>query len=108
MFPGIQCNPGQITDPKETNMDIKLNKLFASTCNVDDEDARVISRTLNWLGYYTPPEHIGLTAIPDGKVFEAVKAFQTDQNISATGRMRPDGATIKALGKNLSQKLGGQ
>ncbi len=68
-------------------MKIKINEPFANNGNVDEEDVRVIKRALNWLGYYTPYEKVGLTTIPDTGVFKAIKEFQIDQKLSATGRM---------------------
>lgn len=88
-------------------MEVKLNRPFHIDGNVDAEDARAVKRSLNWLGYYTPAKNIGLTDFPDREIFEAVKAFQADQNISATGLMRPDGATINALNENITRKPGG-
>ncbi len=88
-------------------MKIKINESFASNGSVDEEDVRVIKRALNWLGYYTPYEKIGLTTIPDTGVFKAIKAFQADQKLAATGAVRPDDDTIKALSKTISEKLRG-
>jgi len=62
-------------------MRIKINEPFASNGNVDEEDVRVIKRALNWLGYYTPYEKVGLTTIPDTGVFKAIKEFQADRNL---------------------------
>ncbi len=89
-------------------MKIEINEPFASNGNVDEEDVRVIKRALNWLGYYTPYEKLGLTTIPDTGVFRAIKEFQTDQKLTATGAMRPDDETIKAINNSVSQKLRGQ
>ncbi len=89
-------------------MKIKINEPFASNGNVDEEDVRALKRALNWLGYYTPYEKVGLTTIPDTGVFKAIKEFQADQKLSSTGTVRPDDETIKALNKTVSQKLRGQ
>lgn len=88
-------------------MTIKLNKSLASNGSANEEDVRVIKRALNWLGYYTPYEKVGLTTIPDTGVFKAIKAFQVDQKLTATGAVRPDDDTVKAINKAVSQKLRG-
>lgn len=89
-------------------MTIKLNKPLASNGGADEEDVRVLKRALNWLGYYTPYEKVSLTTIPDTGVFKAIKEFQTDQKLAATGAVRPDDETIKAINSSVSQKLRGQ
>ncbi len=89
-------------------MEIKINEPFASNGSVDEEDVRVIKLALNWLGYYTPYKKVGLTTIPDTGVFKAIKEFQADQKLAATGTMRPDDETIKAINNSVSQKLRGQ
>lgn len=89
-------------------MTIKINKLLARNSQADEEDVRIIKRALNWLGYYMPYEQVGLTTIPDTGVFKAIKEFQTDQGLTATGTVRPDGKTLKAINKAISQKLQGQ
>jgi len=89
-------------------MTIKLNKPLASNGGADEEDVRVLKRALNWLDYYTPYEKVGLTTIPDTSVFKAIKEFQTDQKLAATGAVRPDDETIKAINNSVSQKLRGQ
>ena len=89
-------------------MKIKIKEPFASNGNVDEEDVRVIKRALNWLGYYTPYEKVGLTTIPDADIFNAIKEFQADQKLVATGTVRPDDDTIKAINNSVSQKLRGQ
>jgi hypothetical protein len=38
-------------------------------------------------------------------VFEALKAFQKDHGLSATGMAKPDDETIKALNKEPEQQL---
>lgn len=89
-------------------MTIKLNKPFTANSPADEDDVRLMKRALNWLGYYTPYEKTGISAIPDAAVFRALQAFQDDQGLSATGKARPDDDTVKALDKALSRKLEGK
>ncbi|MBL8637836.1 MAG: hypothetical protein JNN09_05005 [Alphaproteobacteria bacterium] len=44
----------------------------------------------------------------DRGVFEALKAFQKDHGLSATGTAKPDDETIKALNKEASKTPDGQ
>ena len=71
-------------------MKIKLKKPFAANVAVDEEDARAVKRSLNWLGYYTPYEKVGISPYPDQAIFEAIRKFQTDQSLPKTGAMKPD------------------
>lgn len=89
-------------------MKIELNKPFAGNSPADEDDVRVMKRALNWLGYYTPFEKTGLTTIPDRDVFSALKNFQIDQELPATGAARPKDDTLKALNKEVSKTLKGQ
>ncbi len=89
-------------------MKIELNKPFAGNSPADEEDVRAVKRSLNWLGHYTPFKKTGLTTMPDHDVFEALKSFQTEHDLPATGAAKPGDDTLKALNKQISQKLKGQ
>lgn len=89
-------------------MEIKLNKPFGSNSAVDEFDVKQIKKALNRLGYYQPFEEVGITGIPDAAVFSALKSFQKDQNIQATGTAKPGDQTVKALGSESSKKKGGK
>lgn len=89
-------------------MKIKLNKPFAANSAVDEEDARALKRSLNWLGYYMPFEKVGISPYPDQAIFEAIRKFQTDQGLPKTGAMKPGDETETALSKEISKKLKGQ
>ncbi len=78
-------------------MPIKLSRPFASNSAVEEFDLRQMKKTLNRLGYYTPFEKTGITGISDREIFEALKEFQKDNNLPATGTAKPDDETINAL-----------
>ncbi len=80
-------------------MTIKLSKPFAANGKVDEFDVRQMKTALNRLGYYQPYEKVGITGIPDQAVFDALKAFQSDNDLQATGGARPDDETIHKLNK---------
>lgn len=78
-------------------MKIKLAKPFASNSPVDEFDARQIKKALNRLGYYHPRAETGITGIPDLAVFDALKKFQKDRGLSASGAVKPEDKTVDAL-----------
>ena len=49
---------------------LKLNKPFSSDSPVDDYDVKQVKRALNYLGYYTPPENIGLVVSYSSYILE--------------------------------------
>jgi peptidoglycan hydrolase-like protein with peptidoglycan-binding domain len=88
-------------------MNIKLSKPLASNGGADEYDVRQVKHALNRLGYYSPHEKSGMTSIPDRETFAALKAFQADQNLTATGTMKPGDETEKRLNSE-AEKTSGQ
>lgn len=89
-------------------MRIKLSQPFAANGKVDEFDVKQMKKALNRLGYYQPYEKIGITDIADAGVFDALKAFQKDHGLSATGTAKPDDETVNALNKEASKTPEGQ
>lgn len=89
-------------------MKIELSKPFASNSIVEEYDVIQMKKALNRLGYYQPYEKAGITSIADHGVFEALKEFQKDHNLPATGTAKPDDETVKALNKEASKTPEGQ
>ena len=85
-------------------MNIKLNKPFAANSAMDEFDVKQIKKALNRLGYYKPYEKIGIHGIPDDGVFAALKSFQQDHGLQATGSAKPSDETIPKLSSEASQK----
>ncbi|MCB9988629.1 MAG: peptidoglycan-binding protein [Rhodospirillales bacterium] len=83
-------------------MTIELSEAFVRDGRVDEFDTMQVKRALNRLGYYTPYEDVGITGIPDDAVFEALKAFQADSGLPATGALRPGDESLKALNAALT------
>lgn len=90
------------------NMKIKIHDRFGKDSSVHEKDVRVIKNTLNQLGYYTPYDKTGITGFPDGEVFTALKQFQKDQNLPATGALKPEDDTVRALDQGVSRKPKGR
>ena len=89
-------------------MKIKLTRSFAANGEVDEFDVRQIKKALNRLGYYQPYEKVGITGIADASLFKALKTFQQDYDLPATGTAKPDDETIQALNKETSKSPEGQ
>lgn len=81
---------------------LKLNAPFQSNGAVNEFDVRQMKRALNHLGYYRPDEKLGATPIPERGIFEALRQFQRDQNLSPTATAKPDDQTHKALNAALA------
>lgn len=89
-------------------MDIELNKPFAGNGGADEYDVRQMKKALNRLGYYMPYDKTGITGIPDRAVFTALKSFQKDTGLRATGTAKPGDETMAALNGALAKKPDGQ
>lgn len=89
-------------------MKIKLSKPFAANSAVDEFDVRQMKKALNRLGYYQPYEKTGITGIPDEGVFSALKSFQKDQGLQATGTARPGDETVTKLSSEAGKKKSGK
>lgn len=89
-------------------MRIELNKSFAPNSDVDGYDVRQMKKALNRLGYYMPPQGIGITDITDRGVFSALKQFQKERGLKATGVARPEDETVQALNEALAEKPDGK
>jgi len=89
-------------------MKIVLSQPFALNGRVDEFDVKQMKKALNRLGYYQPYEKVGITDIADMGVFNALKAFQTDHGLPATGAARPEDETIQILNKEISKTPNGK
>lgn len=67
-----------------------------------------MKKALNRLGYYFPYEKVGITSMADHGVFEALKNFQKDYHLPATGTAKPEDETVKTLNKKASKTPDGQ
>ena len=88
---------------------LELKTLLASNAPVDGGDVRRVKRALNWLGYYMPDEKVGLSDTPDRALFDAIRQFQSDHDLSVTGEMRPGDEVVEVLdAQTASGELKGQ
>jgi len=89
-------------------MEIKINKPFSANSAVDEFDVRQMKKALNRLGYYHPYKKVGITGIPDKAVFDALKSFQKDQGLQASGTAKPGDKTVTKLSSESSKKKNGK
>ena len=87
---------------------IKPKQTLASDSPAEDYDVQQVKKALNRLGYYMPYEKTGITGIPDKDLFDAIRRFQADKGLRATGVMRPDDETVKALSAEETKKKTGK
>lgn len=92
----------------EISMKIELSKPFASNGKVDEFDVKQMKKALNRLGYYQPYEKVGITGMADTDVFDALKAFQKDHGLSATGSAKPDDETVQKINEEASKTPEGE
>lgn len=88
-------------------MNILLTQRFARDGNADEFDTRQIKKALNRLGYYMPPETLGITEIPDAEVFTALRNFQQDYGLPVSGVVKPEDETLKALNREIEKTPSG-
>lgn len=83
-------------------MKIELSQPFATNSKVDEFDVKQMKKALNRLGYYQPYEKVGITGIADMEVFDALKVFQREHGLSATGSAKPGDETVQRLNEEAS------
>jgi Colicin E5 ribonuclease domain/Putative peptidoglycan binding domain len=88
-------------------MTIILNRTVAPDSAASEADVRILKKALNRIGLYIPDEAVGITGIPDTRLFKAIRIFQGQHNLPATGRIRPDDPTLAALNTRLERAPGG-
>jgi len=78
-------------------MKLSLSKRLSRDSAANPFDVQQVKKALNRLGYYMPPEKIGITGTSDAALFDAVKAFQSDHDLKPDGIIRPGGETERIL-----------
>lgn len=80
-----------------------LNQTLASNSAADPDDTLNTKRALGSLGYYEAPS-FGMTEYPDEGLFNGIKSFQKDNDLTKDGVMKPAGETATQLGKTLAAR----
>lgn len=81
----------------------KLNDLMASNVSVNEDDVLNVKQRLHASGHYEMPSY-GMTRYPDNRLFDGIKSFQKENNLTVDGYMRPNGETEKALNKAIAER----
>lgn len=89
-------------------MRIELYKTLATNAPADERDVRLVQKTLNHLGYYQPPEEIGITGIPEARLFDSLTNFQIDHGLEPTGTIKPEDETIRTLNREVDKGQSGK
>ena len=79
----------------------QLTSTLASNATADEDDTVAAKQAFGQLGYYQTPSY-GLTPYPDQGLFDGIKKFQKDNDLTVDGVMQPAGETATALGGILS------
>jgi peptidoglycan hydrolase-like protein with peptidoglycan-binding domain len=79
-----------------------LNESFGSDYTVNPDDIVNTKTALNQLGYYDPPEGIGIQPWTDEATFNGIKNFQQNNDLKVDGFMRPGGPTEATINKQLA------
>lgn len=82
----------------------KLNKEISETTDdIEANDVLAVKNNLKNWGYYQEPEW-GITAFSDRQMFDGIRNFQKDNNLTVDGIMKPDGETEASFNRLLEQK----
>lgn len=89
-------------------MELEIEKELSPNSSVDEIDVLRVKRALNRLGYYSPHEDIGVTGVPDHRLFHALKRFQVNHGLPGTGMAKPGDQTIEALNMSIADAPNGK
>lgn len=73
-----------------------IKQTIGPAYQTDESDVSTVKTALNGLGFYKTPSY-GLTPYADNALFRAIGDFQQSMGLPATGTMKPDDDTVKAL-----------
>jgi hypothetical protein len=77
-----------------------LNSRSSAQNIVDPDDVVAAKQSLQALGYYEPWDG-GINAFTDNALFNGIRAFQEDHELTVDGYMDPGGETATEIGKQL-------
>ncbi|MDA0998048.1 MAG: peptidoglycan-binding protein, partial [Proteobacteria bacterium] len=66
----------------------QLTSTLASNATADEDDTVAAKQAFGQLGYYQTPSY-GLTPYPDQGLFDGIKKFQKDNDLTVDGVMQP-------------------
>jgi len=77
----------------------RLHQNLEINSTVDEEDVLEVKEFLYKKGMYDLPDY-GLTPYPDERLFESIKKYQKQHNLTVDGIMRVDGETQESMRKD--------
>lgn len=78
---------------------LSLKRPLAADSAADEDDVLSVKKNLNRSGYYDEPDY-GMTPYPDKPLFDGIRTFQKDNDLTIDGVMNPGGETETALNWN--------
>lgn len=78
---------------------LSLKRPLAADSAAEEEDVVAVKKELKRQGYYDQPDY-GLTPYPDKPLFDGIRAYQKDNNLTIDGVMNPGGETETAINRN--------
>lgn len=82
----------------------RLNRTIGRSFSVSRDDVLKVKTALDGLGFYDVPD-FGLTPFPDEVLFTGIEKFQSANGLKKDGIMKPDGPTVSALWRRVSQEV---
>ncbi len=83
---------------------LRLNDTLASNMSVNEDDVLKVKQHLNTLGHYDTPSY-GMTPWPDHQLFDGIRSFQREKNLTVDGYMKPQGETEQALNEAVALRV---
>ncbi len=79
----------------------KLKGTFGADYSVDGDDILHTKKALNKLGHFD--EKVFVNPYADQRMIDGLKDFQCSRGLQVDGIMKPDGPTVRELGKSLAE-----
>ncbi|MDV7339458.1 peptidoglycan-binding domain-containing protein [Terasakiella sp. A23] len=73
-----------------------LSSTISASHNTNPDDVKLLKKLLSENGHYQVPIH-GISPYPDTPMINGIKSFQSENNLTVDGIVKPDGPTIGAL-----------
>lgn len=80
---------------------LTLNRPLSTTSPSDPDDVLTAKRVFRRLGYYEIPRY-GLTPYPDQPLFDGIRDYQRDNDLTVDGVMHPGGETEQSVNFSLA------
>lgn len=82
----------------------RLKATIGRSFNTSPNDVLMVKTALDGLGFYNSP-NFGVTPYPDESMFAGIEKFQSAHGLERDGIMKPDGPTVSALWRRVSDEV---